>query len=179
MSKIIDSEGNCEDEDFKPIHIPFDDGIKRIKNSLSEAKVKLGSRIFTSRDTDVVKLCNLLSIDSGLPTGMTKWQLPFHLEGVQFFITTSQSGAKVGEHSHNEDGVRFIVSGSIIYDGIELNSGDWMFLPKGERYSFTVGPHGAMMFYCYQCCCAGKTLSRHQEVINPVHYVRERKSLSK
>jgi hypothetical protein len=49
--------------------------------------------------------------------------------------------------------VRFIISGSIKYNGIELTAGDWMFVPKGEEYEFTVGPLGASMAYCYQCCC--------------------------
>ena len=179
MSKIDDSKETSAKGEFKATHIPFDDGVKRIQNALSEIKYKLGYRILTSRDADAVKLCNLLAIDSGLPNGMTKWQLPFHLEGGQFFITTAQAGVKVGEHSHDEDGVRFIISGSIVYDGIELSAGDWMFLPKDARYSFKVGTLGATMCYCYQCCCAPTVNLSHQEVINPADYVRVRKSLSK
>ncbi len=79
-----------------------------------------------------MKLCNLLAVDSELPEGITKWQLPFYMEGGQFFVTTAKAGVEVAEHSHDDDGVRFIISGSIIYDGIELGAGDWMFLPKGN-----------------------------------------------
>jgi len=179
MSKVSDPKGTSAKGKFKSTHIPFDDGVKRIQNALSEVRYKIGSRILTSRDADAVKLCNLLAIDSGLPKGMTKWQLPFHLEGGQFFITTAQPGVEVGEHSHEEDGVRFIISGSIVYDGIELSAGDWMFLPKDARYSFKVGTLGATMCYSYQCCCVPRIALSGQEVINPADYVRKRKSLSK
>lgn len=58
-------------------------------------------------------------------------------------------------HSHDEgDGFRFIVSGSILFDGRELHAGDWMFIPKGKTYSFKVGRSGVGICYCYACCCA-------------------------
>jgi hypothetical protein len=61
----------------------------------------------------------------------------------------------VPKHSHDEgDGIRIIMSGSIIYDGHELSGGDWMFIPKGVAYDFKVGPMGAALCYCYCCCCA-------------------------
>ena len=47
------------------------------------------------------------------------------------------------------------MSGSIIYKGNELVAGDWMYIPQGVKYSFKVGPNGARMGYCYQCCCGG------------------------
>jgi len=162
---------------FKPTHIPFDAGIERIHDALSKVGHKLGSRILTSRDREAVKLCNLLAVDVGAK-GFVKWQLPFFLGGGQFFITVAQPGASVGDHSHDNDGVRLIMSGSIYYDGIELNSGDWMYVPQGKKYSFTVGPHGAIMGYCYQCCCGGRELSRSR-VINPEPYVRVRNSLNR
>lgn len=165
-----------ENSNFQPVHSTYDEGINRVKKALEQVGIELGSRILTSRDADVVKACNLLTVDQ-LPKGFTKWQLPFFVGGGQFFFTTAEPGASVGEHSHPNDGVRFIIGGSIFYDGIELNAGDWMFLPKEKSYSFKVGPMGAMMCYCYECCCARRDLSvSHQEVINP-EYVRVRKSL--
>lgn len=160
---------------FEPVHIPYDEGIERIKKALNESGIVLGSRILTSRDADVVKACNLLAVDQ-MPKGFTKWQLPFFVGGGQFFITSAEPNTSIGRHSHTDDGVRFIISGSIIYDGIELNAGDWMFIPKEKSYSFKVGPLGASMCYCYECCCAKRDLS-HNEVINPAEYVRARQSL--
>jgi hypothetical protein len=61
----------------------------------------------------------------------------------------------VPTHSHNEgDGVRFIASGSIKYNGQELTTGDWMYIRAGSEYEFEVGRYGAVMCYCYCCCCA-------------------------
>lgn len=161
-------------DDFEPNHIPFDEGLDRIKEALAQVGLDLDSRILTSRDADAVKACNLLAVDQ-MPEGFTKWQLPFSMECGQFFITSAERGASVGEHSHPDNGVRFIISGSIIYDGIELNAGDWMFIPKGKRYSFKVGPYGATMCYCYCCTCACRPLSQ-REVIDP-DYVSVRQSL--
>lgn len=164
-------------ERFNPTHITFDEGKKRINEALARVGHKMDSRILTSRDPEAVKLCNLLGVpDRHLPKGFTKWQLPFYLEGGQFFITTAQAGAEVGEHSHDNDGVRFIVSGSVYFDGIELNAGDWMFIPKDKEYSLTIGPLGAAMCYCYCCSCAPIVLSE-STVINPAPFVRKRESL--
>jgi hypothetical protein len=163
---------------FKPTHISYDEGLERVHEALSKVGHKLDSRILTSRDADAVKLCNLLGVDDGLPDGFVKWQLPFYVRGGQFFITVAQPGVKVGEHSHDDDAVRFVTAGSIYYDGIELNAGDWMFIPKGKRYSIAVGPMGAAMCYCYCCCCAGRALSK-SDLIDPASYVRSRKSLAR
>ncbi|KAJ6439188.1 NACHT domain-containing protein [Purpureocillium lavendulum] len=96
----------------------------------------IGSGILTSRDEESVALCNLLGVPrEQLPAGFTKWQLPFYLDGGQFFITAAAPDAEVGEHEHEDDAVRFIMSGSVYYDGIELNTGDWMYIPKHKRYS--------------------------------------------
>ena len=163
--------------EFTPTHITFDEGKGRINQALAEVGHKMDSGILTSRDREAVQLCNLLGVPKDeLPHGFTKWQLPFYLEGGQFFITTAQPGAHVGEHSHDSDGVRFIMSGSVYFDGIELNAGDWMFIPKGEAYSLKIGPMGANMCYCYPCCCAGARLN-HTDLIDPAPFVRPRKSL--
>jgi quercetin dioxygenase-like cupin family protein len=140
---------------FNPNKMTFADGLKRIEKALATAEVKIKSRIITSRDADVGKAVQALEV-SNVPAGFRKWQLPISLDKPsQMFLTTAAPGAEVGLHSHDEgDGVRFIVSGSIIYDGKELTAGDWMFIPKGEKYSMRVGHLGAVMAYCYSCCCA-------------------------
>ena len=162
---------------FHPTHIPFSEGKERINEALAKVGHKMHSRILTSRDKEAVELCNLLGISQKeLPSGFTKWQLPFYLEGGQFFITAAQPGAEVGEHQHDSDGVRFIMSGSIYYDGIELNTGDWMFIPKDKTYAFKVGPLGASMCYCYCCCCGGRVLNLN-DLIDPAPFVRVRNSL--
>lgn len=160
---------------FHPTHIPFADGQARIAEALKRAGRDMKDGILTSRDKAGVELCNLLAVPAAdLPKGFTKWQLPFWVEGGQFFITAAQAGAEVGEHAHDDDGVRFIVSGSVHFDGQELGQGDWMYIPKGSKYSLKVGPMGALMCYCYCCCCAGRSLNNHDPVINPGTYARPR-----
>lgn len=162
---------------FKPTHIDFAAGKDRIEEALAKVGHKMSSRILTSRDKEAVALCNLLGVaGEQLPAGFTKWQLPFYMDGGQFFITTTAPNAEVDEHSHDNDGVRFITSGSVYFDGIELNAGDWMYIPKDKEYSLKVGPLGASMCYCYACCCAGRELNQ-DILINPAPFVRVRASL--
>lgn len=152
---------------FDPNQLTFDEGLDRIRRGLKKAKVSLGKGILTSRDKDVQAASNALQVGN-VPDGFQKWQLPIHLDSPsQLFISTAKANAKVPAHSHNDgDGIRFIIAGSIIYRGVELTAGDWMFIPKGTSYSFEVGKLGASMCYCYCCCCAGARLFG-EDVINP------------
>jgi hypothetical protein len=154
-------------EKFDPNQITFDEGLTRIQRGVKKAKVKLDGRVLTSRDEDVRKATLLLQVDN-VPDGVRKWQLPISLNAPsQLFISTAAANTKVPAHSHRDgDGIRFIIAGSIIYKGVELTAGDWMFIPKGKGYSFDVGAHGATMGYCYCCSCA--CLNLHgEDVINP------------
>lgn len=92
--------------------------------------------------------------------GFEKVQLPVWFDagnnesaGVQFFITKAQPNAETKLHSHPGDAIRFIVSGSIFFNEVELRAGDWMFIPRGVDYSIRVGEEGSLMCYCYPCCC--------------------------
>lgn len=152
---------------FNPNRLTRADGIKRIEAALSKAGVKIGKKVLTSRDKDMLVLRKSLEV-TNIPDGFQKYQLPVVLrcaeaaaatgtdaDGVQFFVTMGQPNVKVGSHSHNEGaGLRFIAGGSIIYNKRELTAGDWMFIPKGAQYEFQVGPQGAIICYCYCCCCA-------------------------
>jgi len=138
----------------------FDEGINRITSALQSVGIqdlsKDGGPVITSRDAIASRLKESLKIH-GLPAGFEKWQLPVYFlgEGAQFFISVAAPRATADEHAHdNGAAMRFIVSGSITYGGQELTQGDWMFVPKGSRYSFAVGEQGAVMCYCYKCCCA-------------------------
>ena len=153
-------EKTSDSGDFSPQTCTFEEGIERVKQALRAHGLSTqGKTIVTSRDEGYLKLSETLRCPSpSLPSGFVKFQLPVYFEGgpgSQFYLSVGNPYTKVGRHSHDEgDGLRFIISGSIIYQGKELVSGDWMFIPKGAPYSFEVGPRGAQMFYCYQCCCA-------------------------
>jgi hypothetical protein len=128
--------------------------IAEIKTIAAKHKID-HSKIITSKHKGVLGAHKELLVPN-VPGGFTKWRLPVYLtEGATFYMSFAPAGTKVPEHSHDEgDGLRVIMTGSIIYDGEEYTSGDWMFLPKGQKYNFEVGKMGVGMFYCYSCCCA-------------------------
>lgn len=140
---------------FKPNALTFAQGVQRVEGANKKAGFDYKSKITTSRDKGAVSATKSLIV-SNVPGGFKKFQLPVVIDGAsQVFLSVGAPDTKVPAHSHDEgDGLRFITSGSIIYNGQELTAGDWMYIPKGKKYSFEVGPHGATMFYCYQCCCA-------------------------
>jgi hypothetical protein len=152
---------------FNPNRLTRADGVKRIQSALSKTGTKIGRKVITSRDKPMQELRKALAV-TNVPSGFQKYQLPVVLrcadrasftgtdaDGVQFFVTMAEPGARVGQHSHNEGaGLRFIAGGSIRYKNQDLTPGDWMFIPKGARYEFEVGPQGAIICYCYCCCCA-------------------------
>jgi hypothetical protein len=151
---------------FNPNQVTFDEGVHRIRRAVEKAGLDT-RRVITSRDEGARAAQKLLAV-TAIPGGFTKWQLPVYLSAPsQLFISVGAANVEVPEHSHDEgDGIRFIASGSIIYKGQELTVGDWMFVPAGERYSFTVGPFGATMCYCYCCCCAGRA-DLFEDVVDP------------
>ena len=140
---------------FKPNALTFAQGIERIKTANEKAGYRPTGRITTSKDKEVVVAQEALLV-SNVPDGFKKWQLPVFLDKPsQLFVSIGTPDVEVPEHSHDEgDGFRYIVSGSIIYNGRELTAGDWMFIPAGQKYSMKIGERGALMCYCYCCCCA-------------------------
>ena len=138
--------------------LTFNEGLERISKAMRQAGLEVRKEVITSRDETAKKAQSLLEIKNLLP-GFVKWQLPVYLQRAsQLFITVAPPNASVPSHSHDEgDGIRFIASGSIQYNGKELTAGDWMFIPAGTKYEFKIGPVGAMMCYCYCCCCAPQT----------------------
>jgi mannose-6-phosphate isomerase-like protein (cupin superfamily) len=143
------------DTSFDPNRSARADCMARVEEALKATGRRLNSGIVTSRDADASELRDALAI-TNVPAGFTKHQLPVYLPESSFlFLTVAEPGAASTKHSHDEgDGIRFIVSGSIEYEGVELTAGDWMFVPRGAEYSFTTGRMGAVMCYCYCCCCA-------------------------
>lgn len=152
---------------FNPNQLTFEEGLKRIQRANDQTGINLERRILTSQDKDVAELTQVLQV-SNVPEGFRKWQLPIHLEAPsQLFISTAAPGATVPKHMHRDgDGIRFIVAGSVFYNGQELSAGDWMFIPAGHEYSLKVGKFGATMCYCYCCCCAGAELG-FEDIVDP------------
>jgi hypothetical protein len=114
------------------------------------------TKIITSQDANIKEMQKELQIKpGGVPAGFVKWQLPFFLtrESLNYF-SYGAPNAEVPEHSHEEgEQLRVIMHGSISCGGKVLQQGDWMYVPAGKKYSFTVGEQGVGMFYCYCCYC--------------------------
>jgi hypothetical protein len=141
--------------DFNPNKATFSDCLARIEKVAREVGLNTEKQIVTSRDDNCRRAQELLEIQN-VPNGFKKWQLPVALRcESQMFISVGAPGIKVPPHSHDEGpGIRFIMNGSIKYKDKELTGGDWMYIPKGVKYEFEVGPLGVLMCYCYCCCCA-------------------------
>jgi mannose-6-phosphate isomerase-like protein (cupin superfamily) len=123
----------------------------RIREALDRHQIKIGEdRVITSRDPGMDDVRFHLRREN-MPPGFAQWQLPVKLSGESFFfLTVAEPGAVVSTHSHKRDLFRIVVGGSIIYGGIELKAGDWMFVPKGVEYSFSAGLNpGAIIMHCY------------------------------
>lgn len=139
-------------------HPTFADGLSRIAKALAGKGLDLADRIVTSRDPGIAELRDTLKV-SKAPQGFHKWQLPVHVgSATQMFITVGEPNAKVPTHNHEDGDVfRVIISGSLIYRGVEYTAGDWMFIPAGKPYEYVVGPAGVSNCCCYACCCVGNS----------------------
>lgn len=148
--------------------LTFEEGLNRLQRILEKEGLDPQKHITTSRDEKVAPLREALKV-TNVPKGFQKWMLPVYMSSPsQLYISIAEPNAEAPSHSHDEgDGIRFMISGSIIYNGQELTAGDWMYIPKGAKYSMKAGPFGAAMCYCYCCCCGGRQDFRGDAVINP------------
>lgn len=125
-------------------------GIARIKDALKRHRISTRGRVVTSRDPGM----DLVRLDlrrENMPEGFQSWQLPLWQDGPAFyFITAAAPGAVVPEHAHKRDLFRMVISGSMTVGGVELKPGDWMYVPKGVRYTYTSAFHcGVISFHSY------------------------------
>jgi ChrR-like protein with cupin domain len=112
-----------------------------------------GHQILTSRDKQAAQLRSILN-STNVPQGFSKWQLPYIITGESAaFIAVASPGAKVPSHEHEGESDLIVLSGSIIFNGQELTTGDWAFIPANTAYSYEVGPMGAVLKRKYRCCC--------------------------
>lgn len=140
---------------FNPNAMSLANCLQRLQEATKAAGLDIDKSIITSRDPVVKKLLQSLEV-TNIPGGFVKVQLPVSFDGpTTTYMSFGTPRTKVPAHSHDEGaGIRVIMFGSIKYKGQKLTAGDWMYIPKGQRYDFEVGNMGVGMFYCYQCCCA-------------------------
>jgi len=123
-------------------------GAQRIAAALKQRVSK--EKVITSRDEGMDDVLYELRRQD-MPPGILSWQLPIILENTTFaFLTVAEPGAIVPTHRHSRNLFRIVISGSIITDGKELKSGDWMYVPKGTEYSYHAALNpGAITFHVY------------------------------
>lgn len=140
---------------INPDRLTFEEGLERIRQESTKAGFELERNIVTSRSEEAESFKDILQVSKVLE-GFRKLQLPVHFAcESQTFISFAVPNTRVPALSHKEGpGIRIIISGSMKYEGVELVAGDWMYIPAGKEYDFTVGPSGVAMFSSYCCCSA-------------------------
>ena len=87
------------------------------------------------------------------PDGWLSWQLPAYLKSQTstFFLSTGAPGAVLPGHAHEFGQLRIVLSGGVVFNGVELRSGDWIWIPAGKEYSLTasLNPGGGSTTYAY------------------------------
>jgi hypothetical protein len=138
--------------DWQPNSTSFWEGQPHVQSVLKKAGLDPDARVVTSRDPAAKRALELLETKN-VPPGFKKWQLPFSLYGPSnAYLTVGTPKTHVPPHAHKEGaGYRLIVDGSIHVKDKELTAGDWMYVPKGEPYGYTVGLRGVTLFASYQC----------------------------
>lgn len=126
-------------------------GKTAIDAALRKRKLSL-NRILTSRDKGIDMI--RYELRKPQPAGWQSWQLPAYLEGKLsfFFLQVAQPGSILPEHAHDVAQFRIVLSGGLIYNGIELRCGDWIYTPKGAVYSLSVATNpgqSCTILYCY------------------------------
>jgi len=139
---------------FNPNETTLKEGLELVNKLQKELQIDK-TKIFTSKDVPNLYKHKTAQV-TNVPPGFNKIILPFSTtKEATFYISSGAPNAQVPTHSHEEgEGIRFIVSGSIIFQGKELTEGDWMFMPARASYDFQVGPRGVTICYCYCCSCA-------------------------
>jgi hypothetical protein len=126
-------------------------GAEDVDRFLKEAGLSLEG-ILTSRDKgiDMVRY----QLRKPQPPGWQSWQIPAYLRTkvTHFFLQVAQPGSILPEHEHEVAQFRLILSGHVIYNGVVLGCGDWIYTAKGEKYTLSVATNGAepaIICYCY------------------------------
>lgn len=109
-------------------------------------------RILTSRDVGIDMA--RYELRKPQPAGWQSWQLPVYIRSkvTFYFLQVAQPGAILPEHEHEVAQFRIVISGELLYNGIELKGGDWIYTPKGAKYTLSVGTNPArpcIILYCY------------------------------
>ena len=99
--------------------------------------------VLTSRDELAIRMMNRLSA-SGLEEGFHGLLIPLVFESPIEIDVVARVGATTGEHDHDTAGFHQILNGTVRVTvpsqnvDVYLGPGDWVWIPRGVRYTFEV-----------------------------------------
>lgn len=126
-------------------------GKDRVDAVLKATGINLeGDRVITSRDPRAVQARFELRREN-MPPGWDTWQLPFYLLGqvTFFFLTSSEPGAILPAHAHEVPQVRIVLAGGLIFESMELKTGEWMYIPANVSYSLSASMNPSQCIHMY------------------------------
>jgi mannose-6-phosphate isomerase-like protein (cupin superfamily) len=121
-------------------------GALRASAARKKHKIRIGKGIITSRDPGMAAATHDLK-RTGMPPGVESWQLPILFFGLHWYWTRFDPLTVVPMHSHDQDSLRFVISGELKFGRKTLKPGDWMFVPAGQAYSVRTLSHEVCMLY--------------------------------
>lgn len=99
--------------------------------------------VVSSRDVRLARFGGHLA---RLADEVQRWHPPFSGDDeLLASVTVAGPGSDIGPTLHLDgDAVRFVLSGSVRFQGRELESGDWLLIPAGAGYRLRVGYRGVI-----------------------------------
>ena len=130
----------------------IDPNIVQKKVKLSPANflsplVELGDKVITSRDKIAIDAMNNMA-SFGKIRGFHSWQLPFSFPDANCFITIGEPGLEVPQDlNFPANQLKVVLRGSISYEGMDLISGEWIYIPNGRNCDFKAGLEGVVVIF--------------------------------
>lgn len=72
------------------------------------------------------------------PSGLTRTPITWPLQDLNmFYVLDAPPCTDVPKHAHQSDIFRFVIEGELEINGHHVQTGTWMIVPKGTKYSIT------------------------------------------
>lgn len=130
----------------QPEERTLDQELQRIASARRDHGIGEADRVITSVDPEVAGWRETLNV--GTPfAGFDRWLLPFAFERGSCSMIVAAPNHLTPMHSHADNALHVVMSGTVTIGGTELGSGDWAYVPAGVEYSLSAGMYGAVVFY--------------------------------
>lgn len=122
----------------------LDQELQQIATARRQHGIDDEPRIVTSKDPAVAGLRDALNV--GTPfEGFDRWLLPFAFQRGSCSIVVAAPDQATAVHSHDDNALHIVMTGTVTIDGTELGPGDWAHVPAGVEYSLRA--FGATLVY--------------------------------